>query len=142
MIIPTVAEKGFIPEYSYDNDAGADLRAYIENEITLQPGESVSISSGIKIELPVNISGFVRSRSGLTRGHRVVVLGDGTIDPGYRGEIGVDLINLGKKPYTIKRGDRIAQLVLVPIIHGNFMRVKKLNDSERGENGFGSSGMR
>ena len=139
MIIRTAAEKDFIPTYAHASDAGADLRACVDEEVKLWLGDRKTIPTGVRVELPANIAGFVRSRSGLAKNHGVVAL-EGTIDPGYRGEIGITMINHGDRPYIIKRGDRIAQLVLVPVVHGTFIQAEKLSDSDRGESGFGASG--
>ncbi len=138
--IKTIAEEEYIPKYAHHDDAGADLKAYIEGEIPLFIGEIKGFRTGVKIELPHNVAGFVRSRSGLARNHGISVYGGGTIDPGYRGEIGITLINLGDRRYTIKPGERIAQLVLVPIIRAGFQKADVLSETLRGESGFGASG--
>ena len=141
MLVYVNAKDGFIPTYANKDDVGADLKAYIEGRVRLNPGEWYCFPSGVKIALPHAIGGFVRSRSGLARKHAVVVLGDGTIDPGYRGEIGITLINHGKQPYIVSPGDRIAQLVLVNVSIGWFAQVDYLPNTERGDNGFGSTGV-
>lgn len=128
------------PKYSNEGDVGMDLRADILEPITLQPFERALISTGICIELPEGYEGQVRGRSGLAIKHGIgIVNGLGTIDPNYKDEIGVILINLGNEPFTINRADRIAQLVINKFEKVELINVECLNGSNRG-GGFGSTG--
>ncbi len=130
----------FLPAYAHgpEEDAGLDLRAL--EETVLEPGQPRAVPTGLAIELPPGYEGQVRPRSGLALRHAITLPNSpGTIDPGYRGEIRVILLNLGREPYKIARGERIAQLVIA-----RYERVEweegELADSVRGEGGFGSSG--
>ncbi len=129
-----------LPEYAHgpDEDAGLDLQAAADT--LLLPGEPQAVGTGLAIELPVGFEAQVRPRSGLALKHSITLPNSpGTIDPGYRGEIRVILLNLGREPYRITRGDRIAQLVI-----SRYERVEweetELSESHRGDGGFGSSG--
>lgn len=129
-----------LPQYAHPNDAGLDLFAVEEQ--TLEPGDSQLIPTGIAIELPPGTEAQVRPRSGLALKHQITVLNTpGTIDAGYRGEIGVILINHGKTTFNINQGMKIAQLVIAPVIHAKIEAVEKLSSTVRGEGGFGSSGV-
>jgi dUTP pyrophosphatase len=137
--------KNFVdmPKYATDRSSGVDLFAAIENGeyITLMPGETKLIPTGISIEIPPGYEGQVRSRSGLALKNKIVVLNSpGTIDSDYRGEVGVILCNLGQEKFVIKRGDRIAQLVFIPIVQA-FLEVGELSNTKRGEGGFGHTGV-
>lgn len=128
-----------VPHYAHPGDAGADLFAC--DGVTLQPGESTVVKTGIAIELPPDTEGQVRPRSGLAAKHQVSVLNTpGTIDEGYRGEVGVILMNFGSKPFEVEPGMKIAQLVVKPVIRVEVEQVAELSDSRRGEGGFGSTG--
>lgn len=130
-----------LPEYATIQSAGTDLRAYINKPVTLNPGERKLIKTGLYIALPQGYEAQIRPRSGLAYKHGITVLNaPGTIDADYRGEIGVLLINLSSKPYTIETGDRICQMVIAPYLQVNFETKTKLNPSERGTGGFGSTG--
>jgi len=129
-----------LPEYAHGpaEDAGMDLRAV--EDVTLEPGVPRLVPTGLTIELPSGFEGQVRPRSGLALKHAITMPNaPGTIDPGYRGELRVILLNLGREPYTIRAGDRIAQLVVA-----RYERIEwiegGLADSVRGRGGFGSSG--
>lgn len=126
--------------YAYDGDAGADLRARIG--LTLAPGHRALVPTGVAIALPAGMAGLVHPRSGLAARHGITVLNaPGVIDSGYRGEIQVNLINTdAREPFTIQRGDRIAQLIVQRVEHVQFTLVDALGASERGESGHGSSG--
>lgn len=135
----------YLPEYKSLGASGVDLRADIESDIVLHPGERVLISSGLRMAIPKGYEAQVRSRSGLTAKHGVIVLSPGTIDCDYRGIIGVPLANLGHDDYIVHRGDRIAQLVFQKVERAYFLgvgSVEGLGDTERGESGFGSSGVK
>lgn len=129
-----------LPDYAHPGDAGADLRA--RTDVHIEPGQRVAVPTGIAIALPNGYAGFVVPRSGLARRHGIsLVNSPGTIDAGYRGEIEVLLINHDQvEPVKIQRGDRIAQLVVQPVVRARFHVVGQLPGSHRGEGGFGSSG--
>jgi dUTP pyrophosphatase len=129
------------PERSRAGDAGYDLRAV--EPFALAPGERAAVPTGVAIALPPGIAGLVVPRSGLAARHGLsVVNGPGLIDPNYRGEIRVVLVNLGEEPYAGEAGDRIAQLLLVPYLTPEIVAVEELPAAadDRGELGFGSSG--
>lgn len=130
-----------LPEYATTQSAGLDLRAFLATPVTLQPGEHQLIKTGLHIALPEGYEAQIRPRSGLAFKHGITVLNaPGTIDADYRGEIGVLLINLSSKPYTIESGDRICQMVIAPYARVHFELQSKLEKSERGAGGFGSTG--
>ena len=132
-----------MPEYATEGSAGADLRAYIEEPVTLLPGERRLIPTGLFVELPPGIEAQVRARSGLSVKHGIgLVNGVGTVDSDYRGEWNVPLINWGSEPYTIHNGDRIAQVVFSSYIQASFDPVEKIDETARGEGGFGHTGMK
>ncbi len=130
-----------LPGYATEMSAGMDLLAAVEAAVVLAPGERRLIPSGIAIALPAGTEAQVRPRSGLALKHGITVLNSpGTVDADYRGEIGVILINLGQEPFTIRRGDRIAQLVIAAHAQARWRVVEALDDSDRGAGGFGSTG--
>ena len=128
------------PSYAHPGDAGADLRSRID--FTLAPGERRLIPTGVALALPDGYAAFVHPRSGLATKHGIsIVNAPGTVDAGYRGEISVTLINTdAAQPVTLRRGDRIAQLVIQRVEHAQFLPVDELPDSVRGTGGFGSTG--
>ncbi len=129
------------PHYASLQAAGADLRAAIDEDIVLRPGERVLIPTGFAMALPDGFEAQVRPRSGLALKHGVTVLNSpGTIDADYRGEVGVILINHSDTPFPIRRGDRIAQMIIAPVAQARFTAVGALDETERGAGGFGSSG--
>ncbi|MGL5816265.1 MAG: dUTP diphosphatase [Phycicoccus sp.] len=129
-----------LPNYHTDGDAGADLTSVVE--VTLRPGERALVPTGIALALPRGTVGLVHPRSGLAARHGVTVVNaPGTVDSGYRGEILVNLVNLDPdSPFTVRVGDRIAQLVVQRYVHGEFVNADVLPDSARGRVGHGSSG--
>jgi dUTP pyrophosphatase len=128
-----------IPSYATTGSAGLDLRS--AEALTLKPGARALVATGIAIALPENTEAQVRPRSGLAVKHGVTVLNaPGTIDADYRGEIKVPLINLGSDDFIIARGDRIAQMVVAPVVQVTLAEVTSLDETERGQGGFGSSG--
>jgi dUTP pyrophosphatase len=132
---------GFEPTYATAGSAGADLRAHIEERLLLRPGERRGVATGVFLEIPSGMEGQVRPRSGLALREGVTVLNSpGTIDSDYRGEIIVPLVNLGTEEVTIEPGERIAQLVIAPVIQVSFERRGDLSPSDRGDGGFGSTG--
>jgi len=132
-------EDATIPNFAHKGDAGMDL--YSIEEVIIPPTESRLIKTGISIALPKNTEAQVRPRSGLALKYSVTVLNTpGTIDEGYRGEIGIILINHGKEEFTVTKNMKIAQMVVKPIYDINILEVNELNDTDRGEGGFGSTG--
>jgi len=130
-----------IPSYSSSHAAGADIRAAVAEDVLLNPGERALIPAGFAMALPDSMEAQVRPRSGLAFKHGIGVLNaPGTIDADYRGEVGVILINLGQEPFTVHRGDRIAQLVIAPCVQAAWQPVDCLDDTVRGGGGFGSTG--
>jgi dUTP pyrophosphatase len=140
--VPSQFAEGCCPRYASDGAAGADLRAAIPGPVAIPPHERASIPTGVRLAIPAGYEGQVRPRSGLAIRHGVTVLNaPGTIDADYRGEIRVLLINTSNETYTIEDGDRIAQLVIAPVVRGRFVRSDtELGESVRGEGGFGSTG--
>jgi len=132
-----------LPFYATTHAAGADLRAAIDDDVVIAAGDKALIKTGFAMALPDNFEAQIRPRSGLALKHGVTVLNSpGTIDADYRGEIGVILINHGKEPFTVQRGDRIAQMIIAPFVQASFVEADSLDDTERGAGGFGSSGKR
>ena len=132
-----------LPAYQTPDAAGLDLLAAIPDDqpLTLSPGQRVLVPTGLVIALPAGFEAQVRPRSGLAARHGVTVLNaPGTIDADYRGEIGVLLINHGPADFTIKRGERIAQMVIAPVTHAELVVATALSETERGSGGFGSTG--
>ncbi len=131
------------PTYATEHSAGLDLRANLNEPITLAPGQRALIPTGLYLELPEGTEAQVRPRSGLAYKHGVTVLNSpGTIDADYRGEVGVLLVNHGQEPFTVNDGERVAQLVLARYIRVSFQEVPDLRASERGAGGFGHTGTR
>lgn len=128
-----------LPSYESEGAAGMDLRS--SEAIVLKPGARALVATGLAIELETGFEAQVRPRSGLAARHGITVLNaPGTIDWDYRGEIKVPLINLGDAPFTIERGDRIAQIVIAPVLRARIEDVETLSTTQRGDNGFGSTG--
>ena len=130
------------PAYAHPGDAGADLVS--TEDVTLQPGQRATVGTGVSIALPDGYVGLVVPRSGLAARHGITVVNSpGTVDAGYRGEIRVTLLNTdATEPYSISPGDRIAQLIVMPVTRARFIPVERLPGSQRGEGGFGSTGYR
>ena len=130
-----------LPSYQSDGSSGLDLCAAVNNNLTLQPGDIKLIPTGLSISLPEGYEAQIRPRSGLALKHGLgFVNAPGTIDADYRGEIGVIAINWGKKPLTIKRGERIAQMVIHTVSRAIVEEVNELDTTQRGKGGFGHSG--
>ncbi|AFY43697.1 dUTP diphosphatase [Nostoc sp. PCC 7107] len=137
--VKLLSDKARLPEYAHEGDAGLDLFSTVKTVI--KPGESSLIPTGISIQLPPKTEAQIRPRSGLALNHQITVLNSpGTIDEGYRGEIGVILINHGKIPFTVDIGMKIAQMVIKPVLLVNIEAVTELNITGRGSSGFGSTG--
>lgn len=130
-----------LPRYETELAAGMDLRADIDAELTVQPLERVAVPTGLALALPPGYEGQVRPRSGLALKHGITLLNSpGTVDADYRGEVKVVLVNLSREPFTLRRGERIAQLVVAPVTQGMLQEVEWLDTTVRGEGGFGSTG--
>lgn len=130
-----------LPAYETPHAAGMDLRAAIDQPLCLLPGRRALIPTGIRIALPEGFEAQIRPRSGLAVNHGIAMLNSpGTIDADYRGEIRLILINHGQEPFTVRRGDRIAQMVIAPVCRADWRVVDQLDDTSRGEGGFGHTG--
>lgn len=129
-----------VPAYAHPGDAGADLLS--AEALRLEPGERALVRTGVRIALPDGYVAFVVPRSGLATKHGITIVNSpGTVDAGYRGELKVTLLNTdAREPYDIGIGDRIAQLIVMPVSRANFIPVEHLPDSARGDGGFGSTG--
>jgi dUTP pyrophosphatase len=130
-----------LPSYQSDGSSGLDLHAAVNEDLTLEPGDIKLIPTGLSISLPEGYEAQIRPRSGLALNHGLgFVNAPGTIDADYRGEIGIIAINLGKKPLTIERGERIAQMVIHTVSRAIVKEVNELDATKRGDGGFGHSG--
>lgn len=130
-----------LPASATEGAAGMDLRAAIEEDVTIQPGGRALISAGFRMALPRGYEAQVRPRSGLALRHGVTVLNSpGTIDSDYRGIVAVILVNLGEEPFVVQRGERIAQMIIAPVTRAQLRPVGELCGSERGDGGFGHTG--
>lgn len=140
--IKKVRENAVVPQRATSGSAGADLCACIDEPITIKPGELVKIPTGIAIALPnAELGAFLFARSGLGVKHGICLSnGVGVVDSDYRGEISVGLCNVGGEPYTIEPGERVAQMVIMPVALLPLCEVDELDKTERGEGGFGSTG--
>ena len=133
--------QGEAPSYQTEGASGFDIRAQLENQLVVPPGQSVLVPTGLVFEIPSGFELQARPRSGLAAKHSVTVLNSpGTIDSDYRGEVKIILINHGMVDFLIQPGDRIAQLVLAPVFHADLREVEDLSESQRGSGGFGSTG--
>ncbi len=141
MKIRIVSESGMLPAYETEGSAGMDVRAYIDGDIIIAPGERALIPTGLRIEVPVGYEAQIRARSGLAVKHGIgLVNGVGTIDSDYRGEVKVPLINWGKESFTVCNGDRIAQMVIAAYERIQWLPEENLTQTARGEGGFGHTG--
>jgi dUTP pyrophosphatase len=130
-----------LPAYATADSAGMDLVAAVAGDVVIEPGRRALVPTGLAIALPAGFEAQVRPRSGLALKHGVTVLNaPGTIDADYRGEIAVILVNHGEEPFAIRRGDRIAQMIVAPVTHVAWREVAALDESARGAGGFGSTG--
>ena len=129
-----------LPAYAHPGDAGMDVRSV--EDVTIAPGARALVRTGLVLMLPPDAEAQVRPRSGLALKHGVTVLNTpGTIDAGYRGEVGVILINLGAEPFVVEKGMKIAQLVVVPVAQAEIGEVAAVDATDRGAGGFGSTGV-
>ena len=130
-----------LPQYMSDRAAGMDLFAAVESDLTIQSQEAALVPTGLAVAIPEGFEGQVRARSGLAIQHGLAVINaPGTIDSDYRGEIKVALINLGKKPFTIRRGDRIGQMIISRVYRAQWDLKEDLDETDRNEGGFGHTG--
>lgn len=138
--------KNELPQYATPQSAGLDLRANIQQDIVLNPGQRTLVPTGLHIQLPVGYEAHIRPRSGLAIKHGITCLNSpGTIDADYRGDVGVILINHGTEPFVIKQGDRIAQMVIAKHETAEWESVEsidQLEDTERGSDGYGHTGVK
>lgn len=138
----TLAQGAILPSYQTAGAAGADVCACLPQPIVLEPGAWAMVPTGLSFEIPCGYEIQVRPRSGLAAKNGVTVLNSpGTIDSDYRGEVKVILINLGSEPFAIAHGDRIAQLIVAPVEQAQFHVVESLSSTQRGQGGFGSTGV-
>ena len=140
--IQIIAEEGAdIPQYASLGASGADVRAYLQEEVQIPPGEMAVLPTGLRFAIPVGYEIQVRPRSGLAAKHGVTVLNTpGTIDADYRGELKVILMNHGKEAFLVAPGMRIAQLVIAPVVQADFILSQGLLATKRGDGGFGHTG--
>ena len=131
-----------LPQYETDGSAGFDLKARTDFDVIIKPNEIKLIKTGLSFELPIGYEGQIRSRSGLALKNGIFVLNSpGTLDSDYRGEVGVILANFGNEDFIVNDGMRIAQMIISKYEKVNIIEVKELNDTERGNGGFGSTGI-
>ncbi|MPQ32668.1 dUTP diphosphatase [Clostridium estertheticum] len=137
--VKKINELAILPQYAHEGDAGLDL--FSVEEMIIMPGETVLVHTGIQIELPKDTEAQIRPRSGLALKNSITVLNTpGTIDEGYRGEIGIILINHGKINFRVEMNMKIAQMVIKPVLKVSIVEVEELNSTQRGKGGFGSTG--
>ena len=138
--IPCECPPDLAPVYSSADAAGADLKAAVVDPVSIAPGERALVPTGVRLAIPRGYEGQIRPRSGLAAHHGVTLLNaPGTIDSDYRGEIQLILINLGDEAFVVRRGERIGQILIAPVVRGEF-EPGHLSDSARGSGGFGSTG--
>lgn len=139
--IEVLIASGAVPTYSHPGDAGADLAS--AEALTIEPGARATVGTGVSIALPDGFAAFVVPRSGLAAKRGITIVNSpGTVDAGYRGEIRVTLLNTDQhEPFAIEIGDRIAQLIVMPVTRAEFIQVDRLPGSHRGDQGFGSTGI-
>lgn len=143
MELKVISRSGVLPGYATDGASGLDLRAYLDESITLVPMERRLISTGIFIQIPEGYEGQVRARSGLAIKHGIGLVNSiGTIDSDYRGELKIPMINFGSEEFTVHNGDRVAQLVIAAYERVEPVLVEELDDTERGAGGFGHTGVK
>jgi len=132
-----------LPSYESSHAAGMDIRAAIEEPMKLEPGKRSLIPTGLQMALPKGYEAQIRPRSGLAYRNGITMLNTpGTIDSDYRGEVKVLAVNLGDEPFVIRRGDRVAQMVIAPVTQATIQEVEELTETERAEGGFGSTGVK
>lgn len=142
MLIKIKTLSGQLPQYETAGSAGMDIRAYIEEPVTIAPGKRALIPTGLFMEIPEGYEVQIRARSGLAVKHGIgLTNGIGTIDSDYRGEIKVSLINWGEEDFTVNNGDRIAQIVVAKYERAELCQAEELSETERGTGGFGHTGI-
>ena len=140
--VKIVSRSGILPAYETEGASGMDLRAFLEEPMVLRPMERALVPTGLFIQLPEGVEAQVRARSGLAIRHGVgLVNGIGTVDSDYRGELLIPMINWGSEDFVINDGDRIAQMVICRYERAELEKVDELEDSARGEGGFGHTGV-
>ena len=143
ILIKKLSKNVILPKYETEDSSGLDLAANIDEEIEIPPGKSKIIPTGLAVAIPKNFEIQIRPRSGLAAKSQISVLNTpGTIDADYRGEIKVILINLSDKVFVVEKGSRIAQMVLCPVIKATLKEVTELENTKRGSDGFGSTGIK
>jgi len=143
ILIKKLSKEVPLPKYETDGSSGLDLAAHIDKNIEIKPGKSEIIPTGLAIAIPKDFEIQIRPRSGLAAKNQISVLNTpGTIDADYRGELKIILINLGDKDFVVKKGLRIAQMVLCPVVKAELKEVESLEDTKRGSGGFGSTGVK
>ena len=141
VLVKKLNPKVELPKYKTEGSSGMDLKALIEKPIIIKPQNSVLIPTGLSIAIPEDVEAQIRPRSGLAAKSSISVLNTpGTIDSDYRGEIKIILFNHGKEEFIVNNGDRIAQMILMPVLKAEFEEIKELPKTVRGSGGFGSTG--
>ena len=141
ILIKRLSKKVSLPKYETNGSSGMDLAANVEADISIDPGKTAIIPTGLALSIPKGFEVQIRPRSGLAAKQKISVLNTpGTIDADYRGEIKVVLINLGTNPFKVERGLRIAQMVVCPVVQAQLKEVNDLSETDRGKGGFGSTG--
>ncbi len=131
-----------LPQYHSEYASGMDVAAFLDEAVTIDPGESYLVPTGFAVAIPVGYELQVRPRSGLAIKHKITIINTpGTIDADYRGEVRIGLINLGKEPFVVHRKDRVAQMVLAPVYRAKLEVVDTLDETGRGSGGFGHTGV-
>ncbi len=139
-ILPGNEDLG-LPAYATEGSAGMDLKAALTDELVLNPGDRGVVPTGLRMAIPKGFEGCVRPRSGMALKHGLTLTNaPGTIDSDYRGEVKILVVNLGKEPVTLKRGDRVAQLLVSPVAKAVIRQARNLDDTARGAGGFGHTG--
>lgn len=142
MKIKIKTASGFVPEYETAGSAGMDIKAFLQEPVIIEPGKRALIPTGVFLEIPEGYEVQIRARSGLSVKYGIgLTNGIGTIDSDYRGEIKVSLINWGEAPFTVNNGDRIAQMIAAKYERVDFELADSLNETERGDGGFGHTGI-
>ena len=142
MKIKMVSKSGVFPAYETEGSAGMDIRAYLDEPMTIEPGDRALVPTGLFMEIPAGNEVQIRARSGLAIKKGIgLVNGIGTIDSDYRGEVKIALINWGKEPFVIENGDRVAQMVVASYVKAGIEAVDELSETERGAGGFGHTGV-
>ncbi|WP_163338372.1 dUTP diphosphatase [Desulfopila sp. IMCC35008] len=132
-----------LPAYETSGSAGMDIEAAIQSELIIEPGQIVLIPTGFAVAIPAGYEFQIRPRSGLAVKHGLTIINSpGTIDSDYRGEVKIGLVHLGKEPFRLKRGDRVGQMILAPVVTAKWKNVESLDETKRGSGGFGHTGLR